>query len=178
MFTYCMVFKQQIYCLFLWMGVHGSVGGGVVCGSHNCIILTIKTCFDKKATFLALVPVLVKQPSLLLNICMFKMKTNLKNIRNLQKWYQNMHNCKSLFKQILPVGKNYKSAKKDHILLVVVLQRCFMVPRVVVWLSYTGWTEFLVNSTHYIFTLSENAFKTINLCFATYFFLGIFFLHK
>ena len=178
MFTYCMVFKQQIYCLFLWMGVHGSVGGGVVCGSHNCIILTIKTCFDKKATFLALVPVLVKQPSLLLNICMFKMKTNLKNICNLQKWYQNMHNCKSLFKQILPVGKNYKSVKKDHILLVVVLQRCFMVPRVVVWLSYTGWTEFLVNSTHYIFTLSENAFKTINLCFTTYFFLGIFFLHK
>ena len=103
-FTYCMVLNSRFIVYFCGWGYMG--GWGVVCGSHNCIILTIKTCFDKKATFLALVPVLVKQPSLHLNICMFKMKSNLKNICNLQEWYQNMHNCKSLFKQILPVGKN------------------------------------------------------------------------
>ena len=30
----------------------------VVCGCHNFMILNIKTCFDKKVTILALVPVL------------------------------------------------------------------------------------------------------------------------
>ena len=30
--------------------------GGVACGHHNCMILNIKTCFDKKVTLLALVP--------------------------------------------------------------------------------------------------------------------------
>ena len=34
----------------------GWVGGGFGC--HNCIILNIITYFDKKVTFLALVPVL------------------------------------------------------------------------------------------------------------------------
>ena len=36
--------------------------------------------------------------------------------------------------------------------------------------SYTGLTAFLVKSTHNIFTLSGNAFKTFNSCFATCFF--------
>ena len=34
------------------------VGGGVVCGRHNCMIFNIKVCFDKKVTLLTLVPVL------------------------------------------------------------------------------------------------------------------------
>ena len=52
------------------MGVRG---GGGVCGPHNCIILNIKTCFNKKAKLLAL----VHKPSSLLYICTFKMKSNL-----------------------------------------------------------------------------------------------------
>ena len=32
--------------------------GWVVCGRHNCVIPYIKTYFDKKVTFLDLVPVL------------------------------------------------------------------------------------------------------------------------
>ena len=47
MFTYSIVFKQQIY-----LGCVG--GGGVVCGPHNCMILNIKTCFDKKVTLSAI----------------------------------------------------------------------------------------------------------------------------
>ena len=31
------------------------VGKGVVCGRHKCMILNIKTCFDKKVTLLPLV---------------------------------------------------------------------------------------------------------------------------
>ena len=49
--TDSIVFKQQIYCSILWMGL-------VVCGLHNCMIPNIKTYFDKKVMFLALVPVL------------------------------------------------------------------------------------------------------------------------
>ena len=45
------------------------------------------------------------------------------------------------------------------------------------WSSHTGVTIFLVNSTHNIFTLSQNAFETINSCFATCFF-RIIVLHK
>ena len=59
MFTCSVVFKQQIYCSFLGGGGGGGGGGaGVVCGRHNCMILHIKTCFDKKVTLLALVPLL------------------------------------------------------------------------------------------------------------------------
>ena len=42
------VFKQQIYCSFLWK----EGGWGMVCGRHNCMIPNIKTYFDKKVTFL------------------------------------------------------------------------------------------------------------------------------
>ena len=52
-----MMSKQQINCSFLRMGDGGAwVGGRVVSGRHNCMILHIKTCFDKKVTLLALVP--------------------------------------------------------------------------------------------------------------------------
>ena len=37
----------------VWVG-----GKGVVCECHHCMILNIKTYFDKKVTILALVPVL------------------------------------------------------------------------------------------------------------------------
>ena len=77
-FTYSIVFKQQ-NCLFLRIGVRGW-GDGVGCGRHNCLILNIKTCFDKKVTPLVLVSVLMKQPSSLHNICTFKMKSNLKHL--------------------------------------------------------------------------------------------------
>ena len=50
------VFKQQIYCSFLLKGV--TERWGMVCGRHNCMIPNIKTNFDKKLTFLALVAVL------------------------------------------------------------------------------------------------------------------------
>ena len=38
-FAYSIVFKQQIYCSFLQMGVRRGVDGG--CGRHNCMILNI-----------------------------------------------------------------------------------------------------------------------------------------
>ena len=66
---------------FCWWRVGG---WGVVCGRHNCMIPNIKTYFDKKhnilITFLALVSVLQwnSHPHSILNICMFKMKSNLK----------------------------------------------------------------------------------------------------
>ena len=56
-FTDPIIFKQQIYCSLWEWGVW--VGGkGVVCECHHCMILNIKTYFDKKVTILALVPVL------------------------------------------------------------------------------------------------------------------------
>ena len=54
-FTDCIVFKQRIYCLFLQMRGRWV---GVVCKGHNCMIPNIKTYFDKKVTFLDLIPVL------------------------------------------------------------------------------------------------------------------------
>ena len=47
----------------------------------NCMIPNIKTYFDKNVTFLVLVPAM-KHSSSLLNICTFKMKSNL------QQWHQ------------------------------------------------------------------------------------------
>ena len=45
--------RRYIYIyLFLRMGVR-ELGRG--CGRHNCMILNIKTCFDKKVTLLDLV---------------------------------------------------------------------------------------------------------------------------
>ena len=40
-------------CRLVWVD-----GWGLACKRHNCMIPNIKTCFDKKVTFLALVPVL------------------------------------------------------------------------------------------------------------------------
>ena len=54
-FTDYIVFKQHIYCLFLQMQDRWV---GVVCKGHNCMIPNIKTYFDKKVKFLALMPVL------------------------------------------------------------------------------------------------------------------------
>ena len=66
------------FCRRGWLG-----GWGMVCGCHNCMIPNIKTHLDKKVTFLALVPVLQwNKPSLLLHICMFKMKSNLKHFES------------------------------------------------------------------------------------------------
>ena len=73
MFTHSIFFKQRIFCSFLRMGVRG-----VVCGRHNRMIVGIKTCYDKKA-FSFVGSVIVKQPSSLLNICTFTMKSNLKH---------------------------------------------------------------------------------------------------
>ena len=66
-------------------------GEGVGCGRHNCLIPNIKTYFDKEVTLLV------------------------------QEWHQNMRNCKSLFKQTLPLEKKQKPGKNDHIWLVAVL---------------------------------------------------------
>ena len=52
--------------------------------------------------------VVVKHLSSLLNICTFNMKSN---IFNLQESHQNMHNCKSLLKQILPWEKKLKTCQ-------------------------------------------------------------------
>ena len=52
-FTYSLVFNQQIYCSFLRMAVRRGEEG--VCGRHNYMILNITTCSDKKVTLLALV---------------------------------------------------------------------------------------------------------------------------
>ena len=66
------------FCRRGWLG-----GWGMVCGCHNCMIPNIKTHLDKKVTFLALVPVLQwNKPSLLLHICTFKMKSNLKHFES------------------------------------------------------------------------------------------------
>ena len=54
MFIYSVVFKQQICCSFLLMGVR-EWELGVRGGYYNCMILNIKTSFDKKVTFLPLV---------------------------------------------------------------------------------------------------------------------------
>ena len=73
--------------------------GWVVCECHNCLIS------NKKVTFLAWVPVLKwnSRPRFLINVHS-KWKVTW-NIFNLQERHQNMHNCKSLFKEILPLGK-------------------------------------------------------------------------
>ena len=65
------------------------------------MIPNIKSWFNKKVTFLALVPVLQwnSYPSFLTYVCS---KWKVTYIFNLQEWHQNIHNCKSLFKQILP----------------------------------------------------------------------------
>ena len=52
--TDSIVFKQQIYCLFLQKGGCW----GMVCGHHNCMVPNIKTYFDKKVTFLVFMAVL------------------------------------------------------------------------------------------------------------------------
>ena len=50
-----------VTCLHILLFLNRSIvhfcgwGYVVVCGRHNCMILNIKTCFDKKVTFLALV---------------------------------------------------------------------------------------------------------------------------
>ena len=54
-FTDSVAFKQHIYCLFLQMKGRSV---GVVCKGYNCMIPNIKTYFDKKVTFLDLMPVL------------------------------------------------------------------------------------------------------------------------
>ena len=54
-FTDSIAFKQHIYCLFLQMKGRSV---GVVCKGYNCMIPNIKTYFDKKVTFLDLMPVL------------------------------------------------------------------------------------------------------------------------
>ena len=55
--TDSIVFKQQIYCSFLHMRWLVD-GWWVVCERYNCMIPNIKTYYDKKVAFLALVPVL------------------------------------------------------------------------------------------------------------------------
>ena len=85
------------------------VGGGVVCGPHNCMILNIKTCFDKKVTLLAM----VQQPSSLLYICTFKMKSNLgTKICAIANFYSGKY---------YRGKKTKKGAKSVHIWFVVVL---------------------------------------------------------
>ena len=75
-FTDSIVFKQHVYCLFLQMKDRWV---GVVCKGHNCMMPNIKTYFDKKSNIFSFDPsVTVKQWPLLLNICTFKMKNNLK----------------------------------------------------------------------------------------------------
>ena len=98
-----------------------------------------------------------------------------------------MRNCKSLFKQILPWERTknlprtttfgwwsfYRGVLSgDHLSQTTTFEWSQE------WSFYTGLTVFLVNGTHSIFTLSVNALKTIDWCFATCFFLRIFFLHK
>ena len=58
---------------------------GVVCKGHKCMIPNIKTYFDKKSIIFSFnAKVTVKQPPLLLNICRFKIKSNLKTLLILQ----------------------------------------------------------------------------------------------
>ena len=116
MFTYSAVFKQQIYCSFLRMGVRG---WGVGAGRWRVDVIIVWYLILKLALISFGASVIMKQSSSLLNICTFKMRSNLKH---LQEWHQKMRNCKSLFKQIhITVEKNEKSAKNYHISLVVVL---------------------------------------------------------
>ena len=114
------------------------------------MIPNIKTYFDKKINIFSFAAsVTGKEPSLLLNRCMFKMRSNLKNIFNLQKWQQNTLNCQSLFKQILMSEKKLKACQEQQHLVsghfMNVLYKtttCTRQPRLSgpKWLSYTGLT--------------------------------------
>ena len=73
--------------------------------THNCMILNIKTCFDKKVTFSFGASVIVKQLSLLLNICTFKMKSRLKQFQSSRM--ASKHAQLQIFIQAnITVGKN------------------------------------------------------------------------
>ena len=79
-----------------------------------------------------------------------------------------MRNFKSLFEKTLPWEKTKNLPRKTtfgqwwfYILLEDHLSKTTTFEWSEEWSSYTGLTGFLVNSTHNIFTLSENAFKTI-----------------
>ena len=57
MFLYFVLFYFiSFYFFFFWGG--GGSEWGLVCGCHNFIIANVKTYFDKKVLFSALVPVL------------------------------------------------------------------------------------------------------------------------
>ena len=80
---------------------------GVVCKGHNCIIPNIKTYFDKKVynIFRFDASVTVKQPPWLLNICTFKMKSNLKTFLILKNDTKT-HAITNLIQANIVVGKN------------------------------------------------------------------------
>ena len=164
-FTYSIVFKQQIY-----LGCVGGRGGGlVVCGPHNCMILNIKTCFDKKVTLLAM----VQQPSSLLYICTFKMKSNLgTKICAIANFYS---------------GKYYRGKKTKNVPRASTFGLWSFYRSVFKattfewseeWSSYTGLTVFLVNSTPQYLHSFGKCIWNYYLVFRHLFFLRIIFLHK
>ena len=145
------------------------VGGGVVCGPHNCMILNIKTCFDKKVTLLAM----VQQPSSLLYICTFKMKSNLgTKICAIANFYS---------------GKYYRGKKTKNVPRASTFGLWSFYRSVFKattfewseeWSSYTGLTVFLVNSTPQYLHSFGKCIWNYYLVFRHLFFLRIIFLHK
>ena len=87
----------------LWLGV---------LWRHNCMTANIKTYFDKRITFLALVLVLQWNSRLLFLVYVRSKSKVTWNILNLQEWCQNMRNLKYLFKQILPWEKKLKTCQE------------------------------------------------------------------
>ena len=94
---YNFFYSYHVYFILWIKSVLPNGGAWVVCWRNNCLIPNIKT--DKKVTFLALVQVLQWNSHRFL-------------IYVHSKWLKtfNMCNCKSLFKQILPMEK--KTARK------------------------------------------------------------------
>ena len=113
------------------------------------MIPNIKTYFDKKINIFSFgASVTVKQPFLLLNICIAKMKSNLKNIFNLQKWHQNSQ-LQIFIQANINVRKKLQTCQEQPHLVsghfMKVLYKTTTCPRLPLlsgpkWLSYTGLT--------------------------------------
>ena len=91
-FTYSIVFKQKINFFFAdGRGVGLWEGGPGGCGRHNCMILNIKTWFDKNVTLLDLVPLLQwnSHPCFLIYV-RSKWKEPYNIIVTLQEWHQDI----------------------------------------------------------------------------------------